>query len=231
MLITELLAYFLKEKEPNISKPTLKNYQRKLAPFVGYLNEKGLQSGHQITAKAVIEYAEEMKQLKEKIADGAINHLWIIGTFLKWIQTNSGTTFDVKTALNLPKQNRLKKVLLSVEEAELLLENAILHPKYQKRDQVIIMLNKVEGLSPKVLSELNILDADAIDQEIRLKKKKSFMKIEPKTAQYLMSYLKVRGKYLPKTDALLVNKQGLKMTAPSIRKIVRLAMKEPLKCE
>jgi len=229
MRLSELLRYFLKEKEEKVTKATIKNYQRKLAPFVYHLKEQDIELDHQVTAQAVSQYAEEMKKLKEKIQGGAHNHLWIVCTFLRWVQAKSGTHFDVKSALSLPKQTRHKKVFLSEEEAELLLSNAQLHPKHEKRDRLIMMLVKVEGLSPKTLNGLTVLDADAIDQEIRIKKKKTFMKIQPKTTSYLIRYLKMRGKYLPKTDALLVNKKGFRMTEQSIRKTIRLVMKGPLK--
>lgn len=225
MRLEEVLKYFLSERKDKVSLSSLRSYRAKLERFINYLAEQKIYQGHEITKKSVSGYSSQVKEVRQGVRDGARNHLWIVGTFLRWIEAKGSLGFDIDAALDLPKQERFKKQLLSSEQGEKLLQKARINPEHKERDKLIIMLNQVEGLSPAVLTELTVLDADAHECEIRLRKKKKFQKITGKTAKYLMAYLKNRGRYLPKTDYLLVNKQGVGLGEKAIRSVIRNSLK------
>ena len=225
MRLEELLNYFLAERKGNVGASSLRRYRAKLERFITYVAECGIHQGHEVTAEAVSGYSAKVKAVKKEVRDGARNHLWIVGTFLRWIESRGSLGFEIDTVLNLPKQERYKKRLLSTEQGEKLIQRATLNPEHKERDKLIIMLSQVEGLSPAVLTELTVLDTDVYECEIRLRKKKKFQKVTGKTAKYLMAYLKNRGKYLPKTDYLLVNKQGVGMGERAIRSVIRTSLK------
>ena len=102
---------------------------------------------------------------------------------------------------------------------------SVLNPKTKERDTLIIQLYLDEKLTVPTLSKLSVLDVDTLDplsnQEIRIVKRRRFQKIREETAKQIMKYLKVRGRYLPKTDILFVNNKGYKLSEKQIRSILR----------
>lgn len=116
-------------------------------------------------------------------------------------------------------------MMLSAEQGEKLIQRARINSEHKERNRLIIILNQVEGFSSAVLNEFTVLDTDVYENEIRLRKKRKFQKIHPKTVKHLIAYLKIRGRYFPKTDYLLVNKQGVVMGEKAIRRVIRESLK------
>jgi len=232
--LESLVGIFLKEKEEikagrygkkskKIKTGTIRIYKYKLQGFLEFLKEKGITNSPELNLEVISLYSKEIQAKKQGVKNGAHNALWLVQSFLRWLKEKEAILFEAEESLALPKQERIKKEPVSLEKVQRQISR--LESKDFERNALIFALHFLEGLTIKEIQSLSMFDLDLEEGQIRLTQKKRFHYLQKKTMEYLKKYLKIRGQYLPRTDYLLVSKQGIRMTEELIRKIIRESLK------
>lgn len=80
--------------------------------------------------------------------------------------------------------------------------------EHKERDGLIVLLYGLERLTRKDILALTVIDVDLERRELRLQRRRRFQGIKKETEQALKRYLQKRREYRPKTDYMVVGKDG-----------------------
>uniref|UniRef100_A0A7C6EHE3 Tyrosine recombinase XerC n=1 Tax=candidate division WOR-3 bacterium TaxID=2052148 RepID=A0A7C6EHE3_UNCW3 len=210
---------FLK-KEKNYSQHTLRNYQKDIEQFFGYLQEQG---ASKFDKNAVSQYMAFLLKYGFD-ARTAARRLSAIRTFFKVLKKLGLIDYNPVVGIRTPKVKKHLPGFLTYEQIKEGLEID------NRRDRAIMELLYSCGLRAGELVGLNLEDIDFNREEVRVRGKGRKERIIPlgrvaKTA--IIKYLAERNelKKPASPPALFLNHRGGRLTTRSLQRIVNKYLK------
>ncbi|OAB44214.1 site-specific tyrosine recombinase XerD [Paenibacillus glacialis] len=217
--------------EKGLSKNTLESYERDLAQFLDFVQERGINLLEQINRSHIILFLGVVKQ-EGRTAATVTRKTVSIRSFFQYLQRESLVGQDPSLQMETPKIVKTAPQVLTVEEVELLLSAPVVSTAQGMRDKA--MLELLYGTGMKV-SEIVSLDTQHIHTDLRYlhcmgaSGKERILPMNRVSANYLDIYMKEsRDKLLKKKEesALFLNTLGSRLTRQGFWKILKKYAKE-----
>ncbi len=226
LYIKEFIS-FLKDIR-NLSKNTIFNYNKDLKDFSFYTQKEGILN---IAPKNIEKYVEYLK--KRGYSNRTINRkLSSIRGFYRFLEEKG--TIETNPTINLysPKLDKKLPDFLYEEEVERLLDYKDEKDKYDLRDSAIMEFMYATGMRLREIEGLSIKDIDFSSQTVRVRGKGGKIRILPISniaLRKLTTYFEERrrkGERFSMDTPLFLNRQGKRLTARSISRIVKKRAKK-----
>ena len=207
------------EKTKHLYGRRLSSFFIFLAGITGGTTAKKVEAVSELTAELTTEYQEQLK------VSTNTKYLYLEQTkkFLKFLCQENYSFIDLSKTIQLPKWERKEKENLPIKKATKLIEGIKEPEPYASRNKAILALNLVEILKSVDIFKLTVLDLDLPNKELRIKRKKQFIKLKIETISYLKKYLRQRNKLKPKQDYLFLKQGGKQLSRQMLAKILREA--------
>ena len=223
MKLTVIKDDYVTKKQKEIGRASGRRYERVLSRFVARMSENGVEEEHQLTPELITIYATKTRETQANTSWETTG--WIVKGFLEELEKN-GSQRGLKNKIDIPKRERKPKTRLTELDIERRLEEDLFSRDTKPRDQAILMLHEVEGLSTKMIRELTVLDVDIFEGEIRLVSKKKFIKLKKKTKEVLTTYMQKRSRYGAEKEGVFVTINGRVMSVGLIHGVIKKATKK-----
>ncbi len=226
LYIKEFIS-FLKDIR-NLSKNTIFNYNKDLKDFSFYTQKEGILN---IAPKDIEKYVEHLK--KRGYSNRTINRkLSSIRGFYRFLEEKG--TIETNPTINLysPKLDKRLPDFLYEEEVKRLLDYKDEKDKYDLRDSAIMEFMYATGMRLREIEGLSIKDIDFSSQTVRVRGKGGKIRILPISniaLRKLTAYFEERkrkGERFSMDTPLFLNRQGKRLTARSISRIVKKRAKK-----
>lgn len=221
-----LLEAFLEHLsyERGSSDHTIRSYRVDLDDFLGFLEEKGLP-----LAPEGLDHLHLRLYLGQLARRGLkrssiSRRLSAIRSFFRYLKREGLIKCNPARLVSTPKFTKGLPRWLTVEEAFSLVEAPPQVDAKGIRDRAILELLYSSGLRVGELVGLDLGDVDLQEGLVRVLGKGGKERLIPvgsKACEALRLYLKVRGEFGPKEDALFLNRWGRRLSARSVGKIVK----------
>lgn len=212
----------------NLSKNTIFNYNKDLKDFSFYTQKEGILN---IAPKDIEKYVEHLK--KRGYSNRTINRkLSSIRGFYRFLEEKG--TIETNPTINLysPKLDKRLPDFLYEEEVKRLLDYKDEKDKYDLRDSAIMEFMYATGMRLREIEGLSIKDIDFSSQTVRVRGKGGKIRILPISniaLRKLTAYFEERkrkGERFSMDTPLFLNRQGKRLTARSISRIVKKRAKK-----
>lgn len=217
MELKELKDKYLSSLE--VSEKTKKSYSQRLENIFIFLTAKKVEAVSELTTELVQEY---QKQLKVGTNTRYV-YLEQIKKFLDFLYQESYSFINLSEMIYLPRWERREKKELPTKKAVQTIEKVSEPEPYGSRNKAILALHLLEGLKSADISDMTIIDLDIINKELRLKRKKLFVRLRLETIQYIKKYLRQRNKLNPKQEYLFLAQGGKQLSRQILAKVLREA--------
>jgi integrase/recombinase XerC len=228
MDIYSLSLRFLKsiESEKNLSSQTVRAYGGDLQQFCDFLSDKtGIKEVEQVDRAHIRSFVSSLHQYgyeKRSVA----RKLSALKSFFKYLKRKG--YIEKEPALNI-KSPRLEKrlpVILSQDEARLLMDAPEGDDAFAVRDRAILELLYGAGLRASELCSLDLADIDMYAEVMKVKgkgRKERVLPIGRKASAALKDYLKMRRELMThgNVEAVFLSRLGTRLTTRSLQRIVR----------
>ncbi len=224
--LERLLEAFLEylSYERGSSGHTLRSYRVDLEDFFGFLREKGLpQDPGGIDHLHLRLYLSHLTRRGLK-RSSISRKLSAIRSFFRYLKREGLIKRNPAQLVSTPKFMKGLPRWLTVEEAFSLVEAPPQGDAKGIRDRAILELLYSSGLRVGELVGLDLGDIDLKEGLVRVLGKGGKERLVPvggKACEALGLYLKVRGSFGPKEDALFLNRWGRRLSARSVGRIVK----------
>jgi integrase/recombinase XerC len=217
-------------KENNYQWPL--KYKKQFLLFWRFLDEKGenidyfYEENHEIQLFTNIHEYEDLlskRVTREEIQKGSATiYLRCVQLFVKFLYSQGLVTKQYNIPVNL-RGRSIRSNEYVPKDRIIELMNAIYETsKHIFRDLVIFLIIVDTGGRSVEVSNITMDDVDLIEKTISLQCPKSDrrkIKISPEVMEVIKDYLAIRDRYLPKSNAFLVNVSGEPITTSLINNI------------
>ena len=216
--------------EKGYSPRTVESYGRDLAEFASFV-EPGCDV-RQIEARAVRSYVYALNG-KNK-GSSVARKLSALRTFFRHLLRESIIRHDPVASIATPKQEKHMPVFLTVDEVFTLMEMPGGEDTFAARDRAILEILYSTGLRVAELAALDLERLDAEEGMLRVTGKGNRERLVPigrPALEALRQYLPQRTMLIrariargdaPENKAVFLNHRGLRLTARSIERLVKL---------
>ncbi|MEO0096452.1 MAG: site-specific tyrosine recombinase/integron integrase [candidate division WOR-3 bacterium] len=216
--INDFIDYLKKEK--NYSEHTLRNYQKDIEQFFGYLQEQGIE---RFDKNAVSQYVAFLLKYGFDSRTAA-RRLSAIKTYFKTLKKLGLIESNPVVGIKTPKIKRHLPGLLTYEQIK---EGFVID---NKRDRAIMELLYSCGLRASELVGLNLEDIDFNREEVRVRgkgKKERIVPLGRVAKAAILKYLGERSEIKKPSSppALFLNYRGGRLTTRSLQRIVNRYLK------
>jgi integrase/recombinase XerD len=219
--------------EKGLAKNTLISYERDLKSYMAYLkNVEQLPGWNECRRVNIIHFLSHLKE-QGKSSKTLARHIASIRSFHQFLIREKVSDTDPSVHIETPQAERSLPKVLSLEEAEALLESPKLNDQYGLRDKAMLELLYATGMRVSELINLDISDVHATMGFVRCIGKGNKERIIPigKTAlDSIEHYLnRGRGKFAAgkkNTESLFLNHHGNRLTRQGFWKILKKLAKE-----
>lgn len=228
-LIDEFIYYLTVER--GLAENTLESYARDLRNYRKFLKKQGISDIKATTKTNVMAYLLALRK-EGKATSTVSRHLAALKSFYQYLFRERHIDHNPTTNLESPKLEKKLPRVLSVDEVELLLNQAKLNEPAGTRDKAMLELLYATGIR---VSELISLDVDHVNLQmgyVRCFGKGSKERIIPlgsMAKKYVEEYLKRgRVKLIKSKDekSLFVNHHGRRLTRQGFWKIIKKYARE-----
>ena len=227
--IEEFLSYL--ENIKNYSSETIKNYDKDLKDFLGFMNSKYKENDIyvEVDYQNIRDYLAKLH--RKKYSKATISrHISSLKSYFKYYAREKGQK-NPMTFIEHPKQDRKLPHYLSYEEVEKLLEGPDLSEKMGLRDACILECLYSTGCRISELVNIQIKNIDFKDYTIKILgkgNKERYLFYGEKLNKKLNDYLKVRPQLLNNQnhDYLFVNTKGNKIGDRDVRTMISKIVKK-----
>ncbi|MCS7234183.1 MAG: tyrosine recombinase XerC [Synergistetes bacterium] len=216
-----ILDEFLRELAlfKGFSEHTLKAYSSDICEFLSFLEDRSLEL-NRYTLWEYRDYLSSQGYERSSIA----RKLSSLRSFLRFLREKGFLKESLERVLKNPRMNRSLPKALSVEEVEKLISSAL-----DSRERAIVEFIYATGVRVGELVSLNWSDIDWINEIVRVVGKGGKERIVPIGSKALEA-LKAYGKESGMSGPLFKNKNGDRLTARSVERIIRaMALRAGLK--
>ncbi len=238
MLLTDVES-FLKflEREKDASPHTHRAYQADLDKFTLFLSEeffstdlKNLKT-EDVDVLAIRSFLAALR--KNGLSKNSIGrHLSALRAFFTYLKREDRVTSNPARAVNAPKTEKPLPKVLSIVEAEAVVEAPEEEQPLGARDKALLEMLYATGLRVSELVGLNLTDVDLIQKQVRTLGKGRKERVVPfgqKADEALREYLPVRkslrkGRVYRDKEPLFVNSKGGRLTDRSVRRVLLHAL-------
>lgn len=216
------------EVEKNYSEHTVINYKKDLEEFCNFLNKEGIDRFSDVNFSVARLFLTELYE--QGLARNTVARMISsLRSFYRFLSMEHNTTNNPFQLIDLPKKDyRLPNFLYEEEVAALF--NAIdTSTPLGQRNQAILELLYATGIRVSECVALNVTDIDFYLEQVFIVgkgKKERYVPIGSFAIDALKLYIQDGRKQLLKdqtrrTDALFLNYQGSRLSARSVRTILR----------
>ncbi len=209
--------------EKRASQYTLLSYQRVLLKAMTILQEEfpdlkdwsGIKLEHMRMIQKDFNYDESLNKLNN---NSVAHDLYALSSFFKYLVRIDVLKDNPFTLIKAPKIKRHLPKILSVNEIDAILALAPKTP-YEQRDLAIVELLFSSGLRVSELVGLDLDDYDEFIREVRVLGKGGKQRVVPVNdcaAERIASYLLIRDSFVPKDNALFLNRFGSRLTTRAV---------------
>lgn len=218
-LIDQFIVYLSDER--NLSPHTIEAYQRDLNEFKRFCHENGISSQRSlvnIDSFFLRRFLAELHKQKKKTT--IARKLSSLRAFFKYMVREGYLSINPSEGLSTPRLNRYLPKILTVDEANALMERGYGNTLADLRDRAIFELFYASGLR---ISELISLNVSSINFNERLVlvigkgRKERIVPIGQKSFEALEAYLEARGNPAA-NEPLFLNVRGGRLSQRSIQR-------------
>lgn len=223
----ELVSQFLQHlaMERSASPHTIRNYEMDLRDFADFLKKQGRNSWTEIEIK---DFRSYLSSLHETLARNSISRrMAAVRSFFSYLLKQKLIPHDLASLVPIPKEEKNLPLTLAVSQVAALLEAIPLGHKEGLRDRAMVELLYSSGLRVSELVSLEVSDFSGPLSEggsfrILGKGSKERLAVYGRIAgESLGAYIQRRGEFLPKDEALFLNRFGARLTTRSVERIVQ----------
>ncbi len=211
--LDKFLSYL--EVEKNYSSHTLLNYKIDLEEFCIFVGKMPISKVDYLTLRKFLAHLRA-KQLKSR---SLARKLSAIRSFFKFLQREGHVENNPAALITTPKLEKTLPKFLDEDEVVQFLEAPSLEGVSGKRDRAILETLYSTGMRVSELVGLNIGNVDFIGNVIKVMgkgKKERLVPVGDKALEAIQNYLNSRK---VKSDVLILNKNGTRLSDRSIRNI------------
>ncbi len=232
--VNEFANYLRYERQ--VSEHTHKNYLVDLTQFVSFLERRypdkmtnSPQGWEGVGVDVVRAYLAEL--FGTKTATSIARKLASLRTFFQFCQRKGWVNNNPAKEVASPKIPKRVPKFLTIDEVQALLTAPDGVDTLGRRDKAILELLYASGLRVSELVGLNTRDLDLSEGELRVLgkgKKERVVPVGTKACDAIKTYMDIRPALYPTNDgngALFVNRQGGRLTARSIERLVNKYLK------
>ena len=216
--LTNFINYL--NNELNYSTLTINNYERDIKDFFEYLDNKDLNYKN-ITKPDVITYLKFLDECK--LSNATISrHLSSLRTFYNYLVNHSVINTNPFNRVSNPKKEKKLPTYLYEDEIKEMLDNLEDNDILKRRNRLIMELFYSTGMRLSELSNITLNNINGDEIKVLGKgSKERIVYLDKVVIKLLDDYLKNdRELFNPKTNYLILNKNGNKLSNRSIEAIV-----------
>lgn len=229
-----MIARFLEDMlVKNYSTETVKTRAKNLRFFVSWLNEREISSPVEVTRAHIDRYQRSIFYHRKKngmpLSTGSQSlRLQVVRSFFKWMAKKNHILWNPASEVELPRiESRLPKYVMTVSEAEQVLEMPDVETQLGVRDRAILETLYSTGMRRMEILGLRIHDLDEERGTIFVQqgkgKKDRMVPIGDRALQWIERYLvEVRPQWVFEADQqkLFLTREGSPMSASRLTQIV-----------
>ena len=211
------------EIEKNYSAHTTLNYSLDLRDFSNFLQEAPIEKVDYLTLRKYLATLREKNQSSRTVA----RHLSALRSFFRFLVREGFLKTNPILSLSSPKLDKHLPQFLTEEEVEKLIDIVAPRDELGLRDKAILETFYSTGMRISEVVGLNFSDVDFISGVVKVRgkgKKERMVPIGEHAISAIRKYQEARNK---QTDAIFLNKKGLRLTDRGVRgifsKYIRLA--------
>jgi site-specific recombinase XerD len=221
--------------EKNLTPNTIRSYQKDLLHLLDFYKEKKISDTSQLSLGIFREY---MKALDGRNYSNRtiIRKYSSFINYFRFLENNSLVDSQLNQAISVPKKRHRFYSYLSVNEMEKLFETVKTEGDSGIRDRTIIELIYSTGARVSEIENLKVRDIDLLKNEAVVTgkgRKQRIVYINSEALPWLDRYLKIRANFgcsgdrgYPRDEHLFLNRFGTRLSARSIRTIVKKNIKK-----
>lgn len=216
--VSKFLIYLKAERDA--SPHTVTNYSIDLKEFFEVIGKKAVDRIDYVDIRKFLATLRERNYSKSSVS----RKLACIRSFFKYLSRENIIKSNPAVSVSTPKRERKLPSFLEQSEVEHLLDAPSADNEAECRDKAILELLYSSGLRVSELKQINIDDIDFYSATVRVRgkgKKERIVPIGSIALSAIEKYLEKRKKrQKAEQHALLLNKQGSRLTDRSIRRII-----------
>lgn len=203
--------------ERGISIHTERSYLSDLEQLFDFLGERDITKVDHLVLRAFVAHLVRLKTKKSSIA----RKLSAIRAFFKYLSRTGLIKNNPARLIATPKQERRLPSVLTVDEAEQLMESRAVDPMRELRDKAVIETLYSTGIRAGELVAMNTDDIDQNERLIRIRgkgRKERIVPIGRRALHAIHEYLSKRPAI--NTTAVFTNPSGKRLTARTVQRIL-----------
>jgi len=230
-LVVQFLEWLLVK---NYSKQTVRNRRVYLKYFIRWCEERGILRPQEVTKPILERYQRYLyyyrKENGQPLSFGS-QHAQVlpVRAFFKWLARGNHILYNPASEIEMPKlEKRLPKYVLTVSEAEQILNVPMLDTDIGLRDRAILEVLYSTGIRRVELINLRIFDIDADRETVVVRqgkgKKDRMIPIARRTIDWIEKYVvEARDNFVvePDNGTLFLTTKGQSFVPQSLSRIVR----------
>lgn len=208
------------EAERNASPHTIKNYGSDLREFNQFIGKKPPAEIDYLVVRKFLAYLRDKESLKSTIS----RKLACLKSFFKYLTREHVLDSSPVSGIQSPKRERRLPHVLDVNEVEQLID-AVQGDSWEvKRDRAILEILYGSGIRAGELVGLDVEDVDMLSGMVKVRgkgKKERMVPMGSCASGAVKSYLdSLPSRPSDSSGPLFVNRQGLRLTDRSVRRII-----------
>lgn len=203
--------------ERGISIHTERSYLSDLEQLFDFLGERDITKVDHLVLREFVAHLVRLKTKKSSIA----RKLSAIRAFFKYLSRTGLIKNNPARLIATPKQERRLPSVLTVDEAEQLMESRAVDPMRELRDKAVIETLYSTGIRAGELVAMNTDDIDQNERLIRIRgkgRKERIVPIGRRALHAIHEYLSKRPAI--NTTAVFTNPSGKRLTARTVQRIL-----------
>lgn len=203
--------------ERGISIHTERCYLSDLEQLFDFLGERDIVEVDHRTLREFVAHLVRLKTKKSSIA----RKLSAVRAFFKYLSRAGLIKNNPARLISTPRQERRLPLVLTVDEAEHLMESHAADPMKELRDKAVIETLYSTGIRAGELVAMNTEDIDKNDRLIRIRgkgRKERIVPIGKRALDAIHEYLSKRP--ATNTTAVFTNPSGKRLTARTVQRIL-----------
>lgn len=207
------------------SDNTEMSYRRDLSKLCAFLKLRGIEKVEEIRRDDLCDFVQELEEKQLKAATVS-RHIASVKAFCHYLCKEELVTSDLSEGLRAPKVEKHLPEIISVKEADTLLEQPTADTPKGMRDKAMLELLYATGIRVSELIGLNVGDVNLTVGFIRCRgnEKERIIPLYQTAIKALQDYLRdIRPRIVAndEEDALFVNMSGERMSRQGFWKIIK----------
>src|ERR1700747_2506369 len=212
-------------RERNASAHTIKAYATDLETFANYIGSRDWKSIDHIAVRGFLSHLYEKGLSKPSVA----RSLAAVRSLYRWLAQEGVVEQNPAKLVSTPKLPKKLPRVPTIEEMNTVLDGAMPEiAAFPERDRMILELLYGCGIRNSELIGINLDDIRLSSEAILIRgkgKKERYVPFGGSVRAVLLSYLPLRSQKLAagakKTNALLINQRGGRLTTRSVGRIIK----------